>query len=118
MMKLTEQVKIARNDYDTTMASIPQDCTTCAYCGKKCFGYNEHCPCAVLEKQADAKYLRYSRLNKKLEKKRNIIKIIAYILLALITIYFFACWIDIAKNCGENPTFASWNIIYKTIMSI
>lgn len=43
----------------------------------------------------------------------RVIKIIGAILFALIVIYFLACWIDIAKNCGENPTFADWNAIYK-----
>ena len=46
-------------------------------------------------------------------KITNALKIIACILLALLAIYLLACWIDIAKNCGENPTFANWNAIYK-----
>ena len=84
MMKLAEQVKCARHEYDTIMASVPQDCTTCGYYGKKCFGYNEHCPCAVLEKQAEAKYLRYRRLNRKLERRESTIDTIGGILLGVI----------------------------------
>ena len=43
----------------------------------------------------------------------RVIKIIGVILFVLVTTYFLACWIDIAKNCTDTPTFASWNIIYK-----
>ena len=38
------------------------------------------------------------------------IKIIAIAILAIWVIFNLACWIDIAKNCGENPTFAEWNL--------
>lgn len=48
----------------------------------------------------------------------NALKIIVCVLLALVAIYLLACWVDIAKNCGDNPTFADWNIIYKLIMSV
>lgn len=44
-------------------------------------------------------------------KVTNALKIIISIILALIVIFLVACWFDIAKNAGPNPTFADWNII-------